>query len=234
MKAQKNGDTAITSNKDSLNNEVYETLVRLDKFYKDYGKQIYYTHSMGYKWFFIKNGSLDYGPLENSIRLPIIEKAIESNEFKDVVTEDFYRELVKFKSTLKDPMNLGYLMIHNEIGQTMLSILSRKDYLNAFYGYCPDDEISYMMSGEDYIKYHKARIHFKDSSRAVYKVVDIEIAYPEEMDRCYFLLNKLQGKWLLNKIIVCKDDEEEQYDLKLLGESKPIECYKVEYYDYPE
>lgn len=234
LKAQKNEEIKTNCNESNLKNEVYEALVSLDKFYKDYGKQILYSTSSGYYWFFIKNGSLDYGPIDNSIRLPIIEKAIESDEFKKKVTKKFYDEILKFKSTLKDPMNIGYLMIHNEIGQTMLSILSRKDYLNVFSSYYQDDDGSYMMSAEDYINYHKARIHFRDNDRVVYKAVDVEIAYPEEMDICYFLFKKEEGKWLLNDIMVCRAEEEEQYDLKLIGESKPLKYYAAESYDYEE
>ena len=67
MKAQKNEEIKTNSNESCLKNEVYETLVSLDKFYKDYGKKILYSKSSGYYWFFIKNGSLDYGPIELSI-----------------------------------------------------------------------------------------------------------------------------------------------------------------------
>jgi len=222
-----------TKNEIALKDELYNVINNLNKTYLETNKEIFYTKWDGYEWFITRDGERDYESIEEKTRLNYIEKGFNSNEFKNFLTFNYYNRLLAFKKSLKDPVNIGYLMTEHEIGKTLLYILSDRDDLNCFNEDINQDPSRYM-SEQDYINYHKARIHIINENKAVYKNLDAEVSLAKNFDVIYFLFVKENDKWLLDGIEICPKDKEEEFDIKLIGEPRPIKYYEAEEYDFPE
>ncbi len=214
-------------------NEVYQELFNFNQIYRNCGKEIFYTKSEGYEWFIIENGERNFVSIPNSLRLSTIESGLNSVEFRNALTSDYYNQIFLFKKSLNDPINIGYVMTQHELGKSLLSILSERYFLNLLEDYSNGDPSQYM-SEQDYIDYHKERIHIVNENKAIFKNLDSEISLGRNFDVCYFLFIKENKKWLLDGIEICTKDQEEAYDIKIIGEYKPIEYYEAEEYNFPE
>jgi len=219
---------------DSIKEEVYQTIYKFDQVFKNSGKQIFYTKSMGYKWFFIKDNALTSDKIDDSIRIPILKNAIENSDFKNAISNNLEKKIKDLMNTLEDPISLGYLLIQDYSGKSMKSILVKRSSLNSSFDYDQSDDFSYYMSEMDYKKYHIARIHLLNDSVVFYKNTEDELSISLYHHIFYFKFIKENGKWLLDDIILCKPEEEEEFDLKLIGKSKPLKYYKAETFEFEE
>jgi len=222
-----------TKNEIALKDELYNVINNLNKTYLETNKEIFYTKWDGYEMYVINEGERDIIKVEESFRLKTIETGINNIDLIGILSNEYYLNIIDFKKTLKDPINLGYLFTRHEVGKSLLSILSERYFLNCFDEDINQDPSRYM-SEKDYINYHKARIHIVNENKAIYKNLDAEVSLEKNFDVIYFLFVKENDKWLLDGIEICPKDKEEEFDIKLIGEPRPIKYYEAEEYDFPE
>ena len=171
--------------------------------------------------------------VDDSFRLKTIESGIENKSFINCLSKEYYSKILNFKKTLNDPVNLGYVMTQSEVGKTLIRILSDRYFLNISDDFINEDP-SRFMSEQDYIDYHKERIHIVNENKAIYKNLDAEISLEENLDICYFIFIKKNEKWLLDGVEICSKEKEEEFDIELIGEYRPIVYYEAKEYDYEE
>jgi len=233
LKQNKNIMQEKVADENKLRNELFETIKIFNEVYLKTNKEIFYTKWDGFEWYIIKDGEREYESINDSLRLSVIKNGLNNKEFKSLLTINYYNRTLSFNKSLNDPLNIGYVMTQHEIGKTMLYILSDRDDLNSFDEFINQDPSQYM-SEQDYIDYHKVRIHIVNEKKAIYKNLDAEVSLENNFDIMYFILIKENDKWLLDGIKICKRDEEEAFDIKIIGEYKPIEYYEAKEYDFPE
>ncbi len=209
---------------------VYQSLEEINKLYLLINRDIIYSKSEGYEWLITDNEDKAWESISDSVRLKILHEGVYSSKLNSVLSSKFYNSIVHLFDTMNDPVNIGFILTKHEIGKTLRTVLSRRDYLN--YQYLNDEDLSRLMSENEYVKYHKARIHIVSDSIAVYKTLDAEISFEQNLDLCYFILKRKaqEQKWLLDNIIICKAEEEEAYDIKIIGAHKPLEYFDFEEY----
>jgi hypothetical protein len=240
--SKKNGDNlkrqSMVQNDSLIKTQVFNALVTIDKAYNQLGNQVFFTESMGYERFVNENGNIKSEIISDSSRISLINKAPKSLKKQKIITNNFYKKIVSFNESLEDPVNLGYLMLQSDVGKSMTNILTKRGKLNLCYDYIQDDDISDNMSDRDYIAYHMKRIHLIGDSLAYYKNIESELCISEKKTIVYFKLKKVinQDKfnWILDNIVTCIPEKEEEQDLYFLGESKPIAYYEAKEYDYGE
>jgi len=217
-----------------LKNELYNAIYELDSIYKDVGKEIYFSEAYDYYvWYKTSDSVRESVKISDSDRTGIIEESLKNNALRNVISKGYLERINILYNSIEDPINLGFLFTKHKLGKSLLNILSDRYFLNSFEDITEDDP-SRGMSEKDYIDYHKERIHIINENRAIYKNKDAEISLEENFDVCYFTFIKENDKWLLDNIEICSRDQEEEYDIKLIGESKPITYYEAEVYDFEE
>jgi len=223
------------SEKEEIRNELFKTINEFNNVYYNVNKEIHYSNwKSSYAWFKTIDGKRKGIEISDIERIKQIENGLMDLSFINILSAGFYNEIIEFKNQIDDPINIGYLITQNEMGKTLLYILSDRDDLNYFEYGVTDDDPSVDMSEQDYINYHKARIHIIDDKKAIYKNRDVEISLEENFDVVYFIFNKENDKWLLDGIEICPKDKEEEFDIKLIGEPRPIKYYEAEEFDFPE
>lgn len=225
----------------AIKNNIYYSLVEIDKGYIKFGHGIRYLDILGFKYTVVnEKGKLESREICDSLRLQLIGRAVLSNEFNNLLTINYSNKVGAFRKNISDPINLGFLMTKHELGKTLLDILTKRGDFN--YGYKFHNEYGHygsndfgdeFMPDQDIVEYHLEKIHIVNDSMAVYKNSDIELSFEENFDMLYFILVKDNSRniWLLDDIVICSKEEEEEYDIKLIGEPKPITFYTAKYYE---
>jgi hypothetical protein len=210
---------------DDINIEIYKTIKILNEYYKEFNYNIFYSYEDVYKIF--NNGDDESELISDSVRYRKINDALSNNDFTSKFSNSFISRINDFKNKQNDIGNLGYLITNHELGKTLLHLQSERKTLNLFFPNVYPDDPSSDMSDSCYHEYHINRIHCINDSIAVYKNRDFELCLRNEQDVIYFIFHKnYLSKWLLDDIQICPKDEEETFDLKLIGESKPLKYFE--------
>ncbi len=226
----KHSGSSLLTQPITVKDEVYQTIYILDTIFRQTNKNIIHSISGNYR-IYTKLDIADSPEIMDKDRIVSIEEALDNEELKAVLTNDFYGSILERKNTMSDPECLGLLLFQDEIGKRLVQILSMRDFLNAFFPYIQGDDPSSDMSDSCYIEYHKERIHFTGNNNvAIYKTYCGEMALTvKEKHIAYFKFipsaESNDTKWLLDGVEICPEEKQEIFDKRLIGESSPLKYF---------
>jgi hypothetical protein len=214
------------NDKHNIKDDIVVSIVNLNNLYKTYNQDIFYSFEERYEAYINDEPKL----IDDEKRLNIIKSCVRDEIFKTSFTSKFYKDFLDFNNSLNDPKTIGYLILKDELGTNFKQFLSQRNSVNLFFPNVYPDDPSSDMSDSCYSEYHKNRIHVVKDSTAIYKNRAFELCVYESFHILYFVFKKdveeSKNKWLLDDIQICPKDEEETFDLKLIGESKPLKYFE--------